>query len=290
MYFKRDTHEGGVCDPLVVHWPAGLTDHGGMRPQYVHAIDIAPTLLELIGIDAPSHINGVEQSPFDGTSFAASLADGAIASAHTTQYYEMFGSRALYHDGWKAVVFHPAAMMAYDSTDTKRSFADDIWELYNVASDFSECHDVAADYPEKLAELQALWWTEAERNQVLPLNNQPGQHGDRRYRRERYVFHPGISSIPEMLAPNLRNRQFQISAALEVPSDAMTCDGILVAHGGHSGGYALYLADRRLHYVNNFLGAQHTTVSASVELPTGDVLARATFTPTGRFQGTLELW
>lgn len=137
--------------------------------------------------------------------------------------------------------------------------------------------------------MQALWWAEPERNQVLPLNNRPGHHGDRRYRCERYAYHPGISSIPEMLAPNLRNRQFQISAPLHVPADR-PCDGIIAAHGGHSGGDALDLADRRLLYVNNFLGAQHTTVSASVELPIGEVLARATFTPTGRFQGTLELW
>ena len=288
--FKRDTHEGGVCDPLVVHWPRGFTDAGGTRGQYIHAIDITPTLLELIGIDAPSHINGVEQAPFDGTSFGASLADGDAVSAHTTQYYEMLGSRAIYHDGWKAVVFHPPARMAYDGSDATRSFDDDIWELYNVAKDFSECHDVAPEHPNKLAEMRALWWTEAQRNQVLPLNNQPGLHGDRRFRQERYVYHPGISSIPEMLAPNLRNRTFQISAALQVPSHGVPCDGILVAHGGHSGGYALYLLDRRLHYVNNFVGTHYTTVSASVELPAGDVLARATFTPTGRFQGTLELW
>jgi arylsulfatase A-like enzyme len=287
--FKRDTHEGGVCDPLVFHWPRRLTDTGGMRPQYVHAIDITPTLLDLIGIEAPSHIAGVEQAPFDGTSFAASLNNGAAVSAHVAQYYEMLGSRAMYHDGWKAVVFHPPARMAYDGSDATRSFDDDIWELYNVANDFSECHDIAAEHPGKLAQLQALWWTEAHRHQVLPLNNQPGLHGDRRFRQERYVYHPGISSIPEMLAPNLRNREFQISAALNVPADG-PCDGILVAHGGHSGGYALYLADRRLHYVNNLLGATHTTVSASVMLPVGDVLVRATFTPTGRFQGTLELW
>ncbi len=287
--FKRDTHEGGVCDPLVVHWPRLVTDAGAVRSHYLHAIDVAPTLLELIGIDPPSHIAGVEQTPFDGTSFAASLVDGAAESAHVTQYYEMLGSRALYHDGWKAVVFHPPVPMAYDGSDASRSFDDDIWELYNVANDFSECHDVAAEHPDKLAELQALWWTEAQRHQVLPLNNQPGLHGDRRFRQERYVYQPGISSIPEMLAPNLRNRRFQISAALQVPA-AGPCEGVLVAHGGHSGGYALYLADRRLHYVNNFLGTTHTTVSASVQLPVGDVLVRATFAPTGRFQGTLELW
>lgn len=288
--FKRDTHEGGVCDPLIVHWPARLGRPGETRHQYVHAIDVAPTLLEVIGIDAPAEIAGVAQTPFDGVSFAAALTDGAVRSSHLTQYYEMLGSRALYHDGWKAVVFHPPAMIDYDGSGAgRRSFDDDVWELYHVAEDFSECHDVAAAHPDKLAELQAMWWQEAERNQVLPLNNQPGRFGDRRFRRDRYVFRPGVSSIPETLAPNLRNRPFEIAAALSVPA-GQPCDGVIVGHGGHSGGYALYLHGRRAHYVYNLLGAQITTVSASVELPEGEVLVRVTFTPTGRFQGDVELW
>jgi len=287
--FKRDTHEGGVCDPLIVHWPARLGTPGETRQQYVHAIDVAPTLLDLLGVEAPAEIAGVAQTPFDGVSFAASLGDAAAPNRHLTQYYEMLGSRALYHDGWKAVVFHPPAMMAYDGSDATRSFDDDVWELYNVAKDFSECHDVAAEHPEKLAEMKDLWWSEAERNQVQPLNNQPGRFGDTRFRRQRYVFYPGISSIPETMAPNLRNRPFQLFASLLVPA-SRDCEGIIVAHGGHSGGYALYLAGRRLHYVNNMLGAEITTVSAGVELPAGDVLVRATFTPTARFSGDIELW
>ena len=287
--FKRDTHEGGVCDPLIVHWPARIGRPGETRTQYVHAIDITPTLLAAIGITAPASINGVPQTPFDGVSFAPSLTDGSVAGDHHTQYFEMLGSRALYHDGWKAVVFHPPSRMRYDGTPEPASFDEDIWELYNVAEDFSECHDVAASCPDKLNELQALWWEEAERNQVLPLNNQPGRYGDTRFRRDRYVYQDGISSIPESMAPNLRNRSFQISAALCIPTEG-PCDGVLVAHGGHSGGYALYIEGRRLHYVNNLLGAQLTTVSASVSLPAGEVTARVTFTPTGRFQGDIALW
>ena len=286
--FKRDTHEGGVCDPFVLHWPARLGRPGETRHQYAHAIDIAPTLLDLIGIEPPAEINGVPQSPHDGVSIAATLTDGAAPEVHHTQYYEMLGSRAIYHDGWKAVVFHPPAMMAYDGSDSRRPFDDDIWELYHVAEDFSECHDVAADHPGRLKELQELWWQEAERHQVLPLNNQPGKYGDTRFRRERYVYLPGTSSIPENMAPNLRNRAFTISAALDVPADG-PCEGIIVGHGGHSGGYALYLKGRRLHYVNNLLGATITTVSAEVELPAGEVLVSAEFTPTGRFQGEIQL-
>ncbi len=288
--FKRDTHEGGVCDPLIAHWPARLGRPGATRHQYVHAIDVAPTLLDLVGIEAPATIEGVEQSAYDGASFASVLRDETAVAPRNTQYYEMLGSRALYHDGWKAVVFHPPMIAAYDGTDAgRRSFDDDIWELYHVAVDFSECHDVAAEFPDKLEELQALWWTEAERNDVLPLNNQPGRFGDRRFRRERYVFQADIGSIPEAMAPNLRNRPFSIAASLTVPDDG-DCDGVIVSHGGHSGGYALYIADRRLHYVNNLLGKEVTTIGTEVELPAGEVLARAVFTPTARFAGDLELW
>jgi arylsulfatase len=288
--FKRDTHEGGVCDPLIVHWPARLGQPGETRHQYVHAIDVVPTLLEVIGVDAPAQINGVDQTPFDGASFASVLGDAASPAPRTTQYYEMLGSRAIYHDGWKAVVFHPPAPMAYDGSDAgTRPFDDDVWELYDVANDFSECHDRAEDHPGKLKELQELWWEEAARNQVLPLNNQPGRHRDRRFRRDRYVYYAGMGSIPESMAPNLRSRPFEIAAVLHIPTDG-ECDGLIVGHGGHSGGYALYLADRRVHYVNNLLGSQITTITAEVELPVGDVVARATFTPSGRFRGDLQLW
>jgi arylsulfatase len=287
--FKRDTHEGGVCDPLIVHWGSRLPARGETRHQYVHAIDLMPTLLDVLDMSMPTQVKGVEQAPLHGVSFAHTFASDDAPSSHITQYYEMLGSRALYHDGWKAVVFHPPALMAYDGSDANRSFADDIWELYHVAEDFSECHDVASQFPDKVRELQELWWSEAEANQVLPLNNQPARYGDRRHVRDRYVYFPGISPIPESTAPNLKNRSFQIAAALNIPSHGDT-DGIIVAHGSHFGGYALYLKGRRLHYVQNFLGAFSTTVSASVELPLGEFLARAVFTSTSRFKGTMQLF
>jgi arylsulfatase len=208
----------------------------------------------------------------------------------TTQYYEMLGSRAIYHDGWKAVVYHPPALIVYDGSDARRSFDEDVWELYHVAEDFSECHDLAASHPDKLAELQALWWEEAAHNQVLPLNNEPGRHGDRRFVRDRYVYHPGISGIPEAMAPNLRGRPYEIRAALRVPAEGEPCDGALVCHGAHTGGYALYVKDRRLRYVHNLLGTAEFRVGAEVELPVGEVLARMTFTPIGRASGQVELW
>jgi len=288
--WKRETHEGGVTDPLIFSWPKGVTATGETRHQYVHAIDVFPTLLELIGIVPPAEINGVVQSPIEGVSFASTLNDGAAPSKHITQYYEMFGSRALYHDGWKAVAFHPLLTVDYgDGLDSHAPFDLDHWELYNVANDVSETTDVAAENPDKLRELIEMWWQQAEQFKVLPLNNQPAKFGDTRYRHDTYVYYPGIGSIPENIAPNLRNRGFHIIAELDVTADA-NIDGALVCHGGPSGGYAVYIQNRRLHYVNNRLGAEITTISASVPLPAGRISARVVFTPTGRFTGDIALY
>lgn len=277
--FKRDTHEGGVADPLIVHWPARLRD-GGTRHQYVHAIDVMPTLLDLIGIQPPEVIGGIAQSPIEGVSFAPSLTDATVPSDHVTQYYEMLGSRALYHDGWKSVVFHPTPFIAYDGTDVSGPFDDDIWELYHVAEDFSETRDLAEAAPDQLEKMKALWWDEAAKYQVLPLNNEPIRFSDRRYRRERYELHPGIGPLPEVIAPNLRGRGYVMAAALTVPADG-DLGGAIVAHGSHSGGYAFYLHGRRLHFAYNFVGTETTVVSASVELPVGEVEARVVVTQAG---------
>jgi arylsulfatase len=289
--WKRETHEGGVTDPLIVSWPAGIGRPGETRHQYVHAIDVLPTLLDVLGIEAPDQIGGVTQSPVDGTSFAPTLHDAAAASAHRTQYYEMMGCRAMYHDGWKAVAFHPLLSVDYgDGRDPRAPFDDDEWELYHVAEDFSEIDDLADKEPEKLQELVELWWAEAERYDVLPLNNQPGRHGDRRHRRDRYVYHPGIGSLPEVVAPNLRNRAFHVAAELHLSPDRAP-DGVVVAHGSHAGGYAVYVKGGRLHYVHNFLGAAVTSIGADVALPAdGTVVARVDFRPTGRFAGDVALY
>ena len=288
--WKRETHEGGVTDPLIVHWPARLGTPGETRHQYVHAIDIFPTLLDVIGITPPDEINGVAQSPIEGVSFAKTLTDGGAPSDHITQYYEMMGCRAIYHDGWKAVAFHPLMSVNYgDGRDPRAPFDEDEWELYHVAEDFSETTDLAANEPEKLQTMVDLWWQEAERFQVLPLNNQPGRHGDRRHRLDRYVYHPGIGALSEVMAPNLKNRAFHIVAELDIAEGANP-DGVIVSHGSSSGGYAVYIKDRRLHYVHNLLGASVYHVGSSVELPVGKTAARVVFTPTGRFQGDVELF
>ena len=289
--FKRDTHEGGVTDPLIVHWPARVETPGETRHQYVHAIDVLPTLLELIGIDAPAAIDGVAQSAIEGVSFAATFASDDAPSAHVTQYYEMIGSRALYHDGWKAVVFHPSPFLAYDGSDLTHPFDDDVWELYHVAKDFAEVDDLAAAEPGKLEEMKKRWWEEAAKYQVLPLNNALARHGDKRHRRNHYEFHQGVGPLAEQIAPQLKGRAYTIVASLRAPEAGGDIDGVIVAHGAQSGGYALHVHRRRLCFTYNFLGTSITTVSAEVELPEGDVLARLVFTPDeSRFAGSAELF
>src|SRR5262249_53896860 len=145
----------------------------GYRRQFTHAIDMMPTVLDLVGVDPPADVEGIEQSPIDGVSIAAALRDESAPPHRATQYFEMLGSRSIYHDGWKAVTFHPLGAMYDDGLDPDAPFDDDVWELYHVAVDQSEVHDLAAQEPERLARMIELWWDEARANDVLPLDNRP---------------------------------------------------------------------------------------------------------------------
>jgi arylsulfatase A-like enzyme len=289
--WKRETHEGGVCDPLIISWPAKLSADPATRHQYVHAIDVMPTLLEVLGLQAPEVIDGVEQRPIEGVSFARTFADGAAPSAHLTQYYEMLGSRALYHEGWKAVVFHPLPVVRYEGSDAdpNRSFEDDAWELYHVAEDFSEIDDLSESHPEKLTELIDLWWSEAEAHNALPVTNMPVIGADRRYRRQSHAFLPGIGSIPQILSPNLAGRPWRIHAELEVPESGQI-GGAIIVHGSHAGGYVAYVRDGRLFFDYNHLGTTLTSIGAEVKLPPGPCTARIVFTPEGHHKGDIELY
>jgi arylsulfatase len=175
----------------------------------------------------------------------------------------------------------------YDGSDPAVPFDEEQWELFHVADDPAETTDLAAEHPEKLRELIDLWWTEAERNQALPLNNQPGRFMDRRHRRQRFELHAGIGMLPNVLAPNVRNRGYRVTAELDLPEGG--AEGVIASHGGHAGGYALYVQGGRLHFTYNFLGATITTVSAEEDLPSGQVEVGMSFTPTGRFQGEVVL-
>src|SRR5438876_1127639 len=241
--WKREVHEGGVADPLIVSWPARIGARGEMRRQYVHAVDLAPTVLDVLGVEAPDEIDGDAQTPIDGVPITSTFDDPDAPSARDTQYYEMFGCRALYHDGWKAVVYHPLFDQSAPYAD------DDAWELYHVAEDASECHDVAAEHPDKLRELVARWWSEAESNLVLPLDNSPFDRifGDDRPGidgRRRYVYYPFAGPVTEEAAVNVRNRSHRITAEVEVPQGG--AEGILLAQGTVLGVYVLFVLGGQL--------------------------------------------
>ncbi|MBM3670988.1 MAG: arylsulfatase [Actinobacteria bacterium] len=285
--WKRETHEGGIADPCIVRWPARISTTGEVRRQFVHAIDITPTILDACNVGLPSTIDGVAQKPLEGASILETFTD-AKAKTRVTQYFEMLGSRAIHHDGWKAVVFKPLAAMYRPEDDPDLPFEDDVWELYHVAEDFSECHDLAAEQPDKLQELVDLWWEQAEKYQVLPLDNRPAiammdPPPTGVPERTRYVYRPGGSRVPEELAVDVKGRTHTITATVEIPSDG--AQGVLLAMGSILGGFSFYVDEDRLQYVHNFLGRSEDHLEAKQKVPTGPCELGFAFESAGRFMG-----
>ena len=258
--YKQNTHGGGIRDPLIVSWPQRIPDPGALRHQFCHAADMLPTLLDCLGIASPAMIGGVAQQTLDGESFAASLTDPHAPRRKTPQYFEMFGHRGLWLDGWKAVAYHPPGT----------AFEQDVWELFNLDEDFSEAHDLARTEPERLAALIGCWWREAGRCQVLPLDDRFGprfveslarSRGDRRH----FVFHPGMGHLPSDVAPDIRARGYEIIAHVELDAGS---EGVLIAHGDATSGYALYIRDGRLIHDLN-IGGRHHVLQSEAMLPRG---------------------
>jgi arylsulfatase A-like enzyme len=274
--WKREVHEGGVADPCIVSWPARFGDaSGGIRHQFAHAVDVLPTVLELAGVTAPSDIDGVAQSHLDGISFAPLLvAQGAEKpGAHTTQYFEMLGSRAIYHDGWKAVTFHPVGPVYDDGLNPNAPFDDDKWELYHVAEDLSEIDDLAEAEPERLAAMIALWWEEAGRNDVLPLDNRPlwaliNKPPDHRRDRAVFRYYQGGSVVPESVAVPVQNRSHAVRVDVAVPDGAVP-EGVLLAVGSVLGGWSLHFMDGHLVYVHNLYGKTRDVLRSPQALGSG---------------------
>ncbi len=294
--WKREVHEGGVADPCIVSWGAELADSaGGIRHQFVHAIDVLPTVLELCGLEAPEEIDHVPQSRIDGTSFAYLLhPEGAREpERHVTQYFEMFGSRAIYHEGWKAVTYHPVGPLYGDGLNPNDSFDNDVWELYHVAEDLSEMVDVAAQHPDKLNDLVARWWEEAERNDVLPLDNRvlwSLVHPKPDFRAPRTVqrYFPGGAPVPEGTALDIRNRSHAVNVEIEVPADRVA-QGVLVALGSALGGWSLHVLEGQLRYVHNLYGKQRHVVSAPELLAPGRHRVGFSFAKDDGPGGTVQL-
>jgi arylsulfatase len=258
--YKQTPHGGGIRDPLVISWPDGIAARGELRHQFAHACDLAPTLLDIVGVAAPPEINGVRQMPIEGTSFAASLKNAAAPAKTRPQYFEMFGHRGLWHAGWKAVAYHPPGT-PYDN---------DQWELFHLDEDFSETNDLAAAQPERLAALMKLWWEEAEKHQVLPLDDRFRERFLATARRlldarKHYVFHAGMGHVPTDVAPDLRSRSYSIEAHVEtVPGS----EGVLIAHGDATSGYSLYV-DRGYLVHDMNIGGEHVIVRSDLPVPGG---------------------
>jgi arylsulfatase len=261
-WYKQNTHGGGVRDPLIVSWPAGLAARGEVRTQFCHAIDIAPTVLDVVGVPTPDVVGGAPQMPVHGVSLKPAFADPRAAIARGPQYFEMLGHRGLFENGWKAVTHHAPST----------PFDDDRWELYRLSDDFSEHDDLAHAHPEKLAAMIEAWWSEAERHGVLPLDDRNAlqlfRAADRPglpTSRTRFVYRPPLSHIVSDAAPPSA-RGWTTTIALEHP--AGDGDGALVARGSRNSGFALYVKAGRLTFDYNFFHA-HTTLVADAPLTPG---------------------
>ena len=280
-WYKQNTYGGGIRDPLVIHWPKRIKQTGGVRDQFCHVTDLTPTILDVTGVELPAELNGHEQIPLHGESIAYTWDEPDEPTRRRVQYFEQFGHRGLWKDGWKAVTYH------FKGTD----FDTEEWSLYNLAEDFSECHDLAKEHPEKLKELVDAWWTEAEANGVLPLDDRtielfggaprPGTP----HFVDEYVYTPPISHIPADACPALGGRSWSIVCEVEVPDDG--CEGVLYARGGHNVGHTFFVKDGKLQFDYNALGRHHRAVS-------GDALAPGAHRLEARFErgvpsGTLTI-
>ena len=266
------SHFGGTRNPMIISWPARIRDKGGLRTQFLHTIDIVPTLYEVCGITAPTELNGVQQKPIEGLSFAFAFDDAAAGSRRKTQYFELGCNRGLYHDGWMASC---PSFVPWDPNRAEFDPDKAPWELYKIDEDFSQSNDLAAQHPDKLRELQDLWWVEASKYNVLPLDwraairlnaeamGRPSLIGHR----TSMTYYPGVIGLPDAASPPMCNKSWTITADVELLDDST--EGMIVTHGGLEGGYGLYLRDGRPTFVYNYLSVDRPTFTATAPLPRG---------------------
>ena len=252
--FKRYTYNGGVCDPLVISWPKRIKSRGQVRDQYHHVTDIVPTILDCCGVKMPKTVDGVEQTPQVGTSMRYTFDDAKAPTKRVTQYYEMLGSRGIWHKGWKAVTDHgPFSGLG--------NFDKDRWSLFHTDEDRAEAHDLADQHPEKVKELVALWFEEAKLYKVLPLIDYSIEKDLQKIMEleyhipvtpsGRYVYYPGTLEVPERSVANTHGVSYKILPDIEVAKDA---SGVIFAYGSRFGGHALFIKNGKVTYCYNFLG------------------------------------
>ena len=282
------SHFGGTRNGMVMHWPARIKAKGEFRSQFHHVIDVAPTALEAATLPEPKMVNGVEQRAMDGVSMLYSVDDAKAADRRKTQYFEMFGNRAIYHEGWVAATRHSIPWVLTKNPP----LTDDVWELYNVDEDFSQADDLASKNPDKLKHLQALFLDEAGRNHVLPLDDRRSERFDPRIagrpdllggRKTMTVF-DGMTGIMENAFINVKGVRHSVTAEIEVP-DSRT-EGVIIAQAGYFGGWALYLKAGRVVHDYNFFGLTHTKVASKTPLPPGKHTVEYEFVPDEARPGT----
>ena len=278
-FYKQNTHGGGVRDPLVIHWPGGLpTDAAGtMRSQFHHVSDLAPTVLDIVGVDLPDTVNGLAQTPLHGTPMTYTFTESDAPTRKAVQHFEMLGHRGIVADGWKAVTLH----------DARTSIDDDRWELYHLDNDFSETVDLADAHPDILRSLVDRWWEEAAKYDVLPVDERAGG-GTRKRRpvRTQWTLWPGLQRLPSDAAPRLQNTSHTISAHITVPHGG--CEGALVTDGDRWGGYAMFVQDGRACFHYHFPLERHE-VRATEQLSPGDHTITWRLTKLDRVSGRGEL-
>ena len=283
------SHFGGTRNPMVIHWPARIRGaHGEVRQQFHHVIDIAPTVLEAAGLPEPAVVNGTPQRAMDGVSLVYTFDRAEATGRRATQYFEMFGNRAIYHDGWVAATRHSIPWLAVPLPPLDQ----DRWELYNVDEDFSQATDLAARFPDRLKELQEVFITEAIRNHVLPLDDRrverfdPALAGrpDLMGSRTSLTLGEGMTGIAENAFLNIKGRSHTVTAEIEVPRGG--ANGVIIAQAGRFGGWSLYMKDGRAHAVYNYGGLQRTTIAAKQTLTPGRHTVRYEFAYDGGAPGS----
>ncbi len=298
---QMSSHLGGDRDPMVIAWPGRIKSSRELRTQFTHCIDIGPTVLEAVGLPEPATVDGIGQEPMDGTSFAYTFGDAQAAEQHTVQYFEMFGSRAIYSDGWWACTRLDKAPWDM-APETMKRFApgvydpeQDVWELYYLPDDFSQARDLAADHPGKLAELQELWWAEAERNRALPLLG-----GFSVFfgilpplpTITRLTFAGDVQNVQRGMVPRVFGRSYAIEAELDVPETG--AEGVLVANADFIGGFGLWVDhDGMLNHTYSFLGVETYKQTSTEKIPAGAVTVKMLFEadkPKPGTSGTVTLW
>jgi arylsulfatase A-like enzyme len=289
--WKRYNFEGGVADPMVVHWPKGIKAKGELRHQFLHATDIVPTMYDLLGVELPDMVKGYEQIPLEGVSFKSTFESDDVPTPKESGFFSMLGSRAVWHKGWKAVSVHPTIA-------GWGHFDEDRWEIFDTTVDPTESHDLAAENPDKVKELVDQWFHLADLYHGLPLLDMTPVEvlGDPTRPqvsppRGRYIYYPDTAEVPESASVNIRNRSYTIAANVDVQTPEAS--GVLFSHGARFGGHSLYIKDRTLRYVYNFVGDKEQMITSTTAVPTGSHVLSAVFEREGTTMpttGTLSLY